>query len=91
MLRPGGALAVLGMDPHLHQDDWYIYEYFKGVYANDLIRFPSWGQVLDWMSAAGFGRMELRLAEEIVANLNMDLLFWRIRSWLKMPVRSWCC
>jgi ubiquinone/menaquinone biosynthesis C-methylase UbiE len=66
VLRPGGALAVLGMDPQLHQDDWYIYEYFKGVYANDLIRFPSWGQVLDWMSAAGFGRMEWMLAEEIV-------------------------
>jgi ubiquinone/menaquinone biosynthesis C-methylase UbiE len=66
VLKPGGALAVLGMDPHLHRDDWYIYEYFQGVFKTDLLRFPSWGQVLDWMSAAGFERMELKLAEEIV-------------------------
>jgi ubiquinone/menaquinone biosynthesis C-methylase UbiE len=65
MLRPGGALAVLGMDPHHRRNDWYVYEYFDGTFETDLARFPSWGQVLDWMIAAGFERMELRLAEEI--------------------------
>ena len=65
MLRPGGVLAVLGMDPHHRQNDWYVYEYFDGTFETDLARFPSWGQVLDWMIAAGFERMELRLAEEI--------------------------
>jgi ubiquinone/menaquinone biosynthesis C-methylase UbiE len=65
MLRPGGALAVLGMDPHHRCNDWYVYEYFDGTFETDLRRFPSWGQVLDWMIAAGFERMELQLAEEI--------------------------
>jgi ubiquinone/menaquinone biosynthesis C-methylase UbiE len=66
VLRPGGALAVLGMDPHNHRKDWYVYEYFDGTFETDLARFPSWEQVLEWMSAAGFGNMELRLAEEFV-------------------------
>jgi ubiquinone/menaquinone biosynthesis C-methylase UbiE len=64
-LRREGALAVLGMDPHHRRNDWYVYEYFDGTFETDLARFPSWGQVLDWMIAAGFERMELRLAEEI--------------------------
>jgi ubiquinone/menaquinone biosynthesis C-methylase UbiE len=64
-LRRGGALAVLGMDPHHRRNDWYVYEYFDGTFETDLARFPSWGQVLDWMIAAGFERVELTLAEEI--------------------------
>jgi len=65
MLKPGGALAVLGMDPHHRRNDWYVYEYFDGTFETDMARFPSWGQVLDWMLAAGFEGMQLRLAEEI--------------------------
>ena len=64
VLRRGGALAVQGMDPH-HQNDWYVYEYFEGTLATDLRRFPPWEQVMEWMSAAGFERLELSLAEEI--------------------------
>ena len=65
VLRPGGALAVLGMDPHHRRNDWYVYEYFDGTFETDLARFPSWGQVLDWMIAAGFEHVELTLVEEI--------------------------
>ena len=60
VLRPGGALAVLGMDPRGCRDEWYVYEYFDSTYETDLARFPSWGQVLDWMAEMGFERMELR-------------------------------
>jgi ubiquinone/menaquinone biosynthesis C-methylase UbiE len=61
ILRPGGALAVLGMDPRGNREDWYVYEYFEGTYETDLARFPSWGQVSDWMAEIGFERMELQL------------------------------
>jgi SAM-dependent methyltransferase len=67
ILKPGGALAVLGMAPHHHRDDWYVYEFFEGTYETDLARFPSWKQVSGWMSAAGFVNIELQLAEEIIA------------------------
>jgi ubiquinone/menaquinone biosynthesis C-methylase UbiE len=66
VLKPGSALAVLGMDPHHHRNDWYVYNYFPGTFETDLERFSSWGQVLDWMISAGFERVELRIAEEVV-------------------------
>ena len=64
-LKRGGALAVLGMDPHHRRNDWYVYEYFDGTFETDLARFPSLGQVMDWMITAGFERVESTLAEEI--------------------------
>ncbi len=65
LLRPGGALAVINMDPHAGRDRWYLYEYFPGTYETDLARFPSGGTILDWIIAAGFERVEWRVAERI--------------------------
>ena len=36
LLRPGGALAVVGLDPHGDRDSWYVYHYFEGTYETDL-------------------------------------------------------
>ncbi len=66
VLRDGGALAVIGMDPHGQRDTWYVYDYFEGVYETDLVRFPSWETVLDWMRAAGFQQVERRPVERII-------------------------
>lgn len=65
LLRPGGTLAVVGMDPRAHRHRWYIYDYFPGTYETDLDRFPSWGTISDWMIEAGFERLEWRLVEQI--------------------------
>ena len=65
LLRPGGALAVAGMDPRFLRDRWYIYDYFEGTYETDLVRFPSWGTVLDWLLAAGFERAAWQPVEQI--------------------------
>jgi ubiquinone/menaquinone biosynthesis C-methylase UbiE len=66
LLRRGGLLAVAGMDPRVHRNRWYVYDYFDGTYETDLARFPSWGRVLDWMVAAGFEGVESRWVERIV-------------------------
>jgi ubiquinone/menaquinone biosynthesis C-methylase UbiE len=66
LLRPEGALAIVGMDPHTGQDRWYLYDYFEGTLAVDLNRFPSSGRVLDWMVAAGFRRVERQPVEKIL-------------------------
>ncbi|HOU14979.1 MAG TPA: class I SAM-dependent methyltransferase [Anaerolineae bacterium] len=68
VLRAGGALVVIGMDPHGQRDTWYVYDYFAGVYEADLARFPSWETVLDWMRAAGFQHVERRPVERIIDN-----------------------
>lgn len=49
LLRPSGALAIVNLDPHIGRDQWYLYDYFEGVKATDLRRFPSSGTLLDWM------------------------------------------
>jgi len=65
LLRVGGALAIVNLDPHIGRDRWYLYDYFDGVKAADLRRFPSSGTLLDWMLAAGFVRAEWRVADHI--------------------------
>ncbi len=64
LLRPGGAFAMIGMDPHGMRDRWYLYDYFPGTRETDLRRFPSGGTVLDWMIAAGFENAEWRLVHQ---------------------------
>jgi SAM-dependent methyltransferase len=66
LLRPGGVLAIVGMDPHTRRDRWYLYDYFDETLGLDLRRFPSSGTLLDWMAAAGFVRIAWRVVERIV-------------------------
>jgi ubiquinone/menaquinone biosynthesis C-methylase UbiE len=60
LLRPGGSLAIVGMDPRTHRHDWYIYDYFERTFEADLNRFPSWCAVRDWLVAANFSQVEWR-------------------------------
>jgi SAM-dependent methyltransferase len=64
LLRPGGTLAVIGMDPR-RRASWYVYDYFPGTYEADLARFPSWGTLADWMIVAGFGLLSWQTVAEI--------------------------
>lgn len=68
LLRPGGALAVVGSDPRQPGDRWYVYDYFAGTCDTDLGRFPSWGTLLDWMVAAGFEPIQWKLVEKVVSD-----------------------
>lgn len=68
VLRPGGALAVVGSDPHGRQEEWYVYDVFEGTYETDLNRFPTWDEIMDWMTASGFLQVEGRVVERIVAH-----------------------
>ncbi len=66
LLRPGGALAVIGADPHAEKlENWYIYQYFEGTYETDLQRFPAGEAIFGWMRQSGFTGLEWRAAEQI--------------------------
>ena len=54
VLQPGGVIAIIGMDPHDKRNHWYVYDYFEGVLARDLARFPDWQQVETWLQSTGF-------------------------------------
>jgi ubiquinone/menaquinone biosynthesis C-methylase UbiE len=75
-LRPGGTLAVIGMDPREQRDTWYIYDYFEGIYERDLRRFPSWGTVMGWMAEEGLADVECRIVERFAT----DLVGWAVLS-----------
>jgi ubiquinone/menaquinone biosynthesis C-methylase UbiE len=60
VLRPGGALAIIGINIKHPANAWYIYDFFAGTLDTDRQRFPSWGQVVDWLTVAGFNQVDLR-------------------------------
>jgi len=66
VLRSGGVLAVIGMDPHGQRDQWYIYDYFEGTYEADLRRFPSVPQIINWIRAVGFSELRHCVVERIL-------------------------
>jgi SAM-dependent methyltransferase len=54
VLRPGGSLMTVALDPHTGTDQWWVYDYFEGTLAIDKERYPSCDQIREWMSNAGF-------------------------------------
>ena len=54
ILRPGGGLLIVGLDPHRGLDRWFIYDYFPESFEIDKHRFPAASSVRAWMSEAGF-------------------------------------
>jgi SAM-dependent methyltransferase len=65
LLRPGGALAIAGMDPRSRHDRWYLYDYFPGTQELDLRRYPSSGEIVNWMIDAGFDLLRWQVVERL--------------------------
>lgn len=66
VLKPGGALAIIGHDPHSGEGNWYIYDYFDTVYQTDLERYPSSGMIKNLMKQVGFINIENHDVEHIL-------------------------
>lgn len=65
VLQRGGALAVVGSDPHDRRESWFVYHYFDTAYETDLMRFPAWETVREWMVEDGFEGIEWQEVERI--------------------------
>jgi ubiquinone/menaquinone biosynthesis C-methylase UbiE len=65
LLRPLGALAVVGLDPHPERDRWYLYDYFPEARELDLRRYPATEQLTEWMRASGLENIETAVVERI--------------------------
>ena len=65
ILRPHGALAIIGLDAHVARESWYIHKYFDGTWETDRRRYPPWTDLVSWMDAAGLESVEVRLVERI--------------------------
>jgi ubiquinone/menaquinone biosynthesis C-methylase UbiE len=76
VLKPGGALAIIGHDPHeADKSSWYVYDYFDDVYQTDLKRYPSGKSVLMWMLEEGFSNATSQTVEHI-RNLHNGDAVW---------------
>lgn len=64
-LRPGGMIAIIGLDPHQASTQWYLYEHFDGVEAWDRQRYRPAGQIAASLEAAGFERVTSAAVERI--------------------------
>jgi SAM-dependent methyltransferase len=65
ILRPHGALAIIGLDAQVSRESWYIYQYFEGTWETDRRRYPAWPELTAWMAAAGLEAVGARVVERI--------------------------
>jgi ubiquinone/menaquinone biosynthesis C-methylase UbiE len=72
VLRPGGALLIIGLDPHSGFDRWFIYEWFDGVLELDLARYPATAEIREWLNGAGFSDIATSVAQHAVASLDAE-------------------
>ncbi len=64
VLRRGGKIVVIGMDPRSVATHWYAYHYFPEAYETDLRRFPDWGSLMDLLDKASFTNIQFGLVDE---------------------------
>jgi SAM-dependent methyltransferase len=54
VLRSGGRMLTIALDPHTGNDRWSVYDYFEGTLEADLQRYPATERIRNWMRDAGF-------------------------------------
>lgn len=67
ILRPGGGILIVGLDPHVDTGRWWIYETFPNARRLDRERYPSAPAIRALLQDAGFARCETVLAQSIDA------------------------
>jgi len=58
LLRAGGGLFNVGLDPHADRDSWWIYRYFPETRGIDLERYPAVRTIRGQLARAGFSWTE---------------------------------
>lgn len=69
VLRPGGALLTIGLDPHTRRDSWWVYDYFPSTLETDRARFRPTSAIRERLEAAGFVNATTELAQHMPLEL----------------------
>ena len=72
VLRPGGGVMVVGLDPHTGRDRWWVYDYFPAALPADLVRYPAAAVLRAMLAGAGFANVETREAQHVPAQVSLD-------------------
>jgi ubiquinone/menaquinone biosynthesis C-methylase UbiE len=73
VLRPGGGVLTVGLDPHGGQDRWWVYDYFPAALSADRQRYRSTHTIREWLSAVGFESPVTEVAETFSAEIPFAL------------------
>jgi len=65
VLRSGGGLLTVGLDPHNGQDQWWVYDYFPAALAEDRKRYLPTDRIRELMEVVGFSRCETRMIQHL--------------------------
>jgi SAM-dependent methyltransferase len=71
VLRSGGGLLTVGLDPHSGQDQWWVYDYFPGALTEDRRRYLPTGRIRELMTAAGFDRCETQMIQHLPREMTV--------------------
>ena len=77
VLRPGGALLTIGLDPHTQLDSWWIYDYFPSALEADRARYLPTQRIRERLHAAGFREAATEIAQHIPASVPFALALER--------------
>jgi ubiquinone/menaquinone biosynthesis C-methylase UbiE len=66
VLRPGGTLGIIGLDPSTGTDRWYVYDYFPLTRDLDRQRYPSSAVISDALHGVGFEHVATAVAQHII-------------------------
>jgi len=69
VLRSGGSLMTIALDPHIGSDQWWIYDYFEGTLDIDKQRYPPCEQIRAWMREVGFTDTYTREVQHLPGNV----------------------
>jgi ubiquinone/menaquinone biosynthesis C-methylase UbiE len=72
VIRPGGTIVSVGLDPHAGAGRWYVYQFFPATLALDLARFPSVSRRVESFQAAGFADVSVRIAERLRFSMSLE-------------------
>ncbi len=70
--KPGGAILLIGLDPHEASGKWFIYDYFPESYKADLVRYPSRAQQVEWLGSVGFEDPVVGVAETVDFDVSYE-------------------
>jgi ubiquinone/menaquinone biosynthesis C-methylase UbiE len=73
VLRSGGSLMSVGLDPHTALDRWWIYDYFPAALAADRSRYLPTQTIRDIFEDAGLADVHTNLAQHIPAAVPFQL------------------
>jgi ubiquinone/menaquinone biosynthesis C-methylase UbiE len=72
VLRPGGGLLTIGLDPHWGGDQWWIYEFFPAALHADRRRYASTGRIRNWLTASGFREPFTEVAQRLTVEIAFE-------------------